>query len=305
MNEELGMKIRHLRIFKTVCEEKSITKASEKLFMTQPAVSHAISELEEYLGICLFDRISRKLYLNETGKLFLEKAIKLLDLYDDLEKNARELEDNATTKIGSSITIANFILPQAIRKFETICKSTPTKVIIDNARNVESMLLNNEIDLGLIEGVIYNEELIKIPFSSYPLAVICSSKHKFALEESIDINTLIKERLLLREEGSAIRDVFDSALLLHNIKVSPEWTSVNSQALIYAVKQGLGISVLPKILVEKEISNRELFEVKVNNFELISVNHIVLHKEKIQTKSLKTLIQIIRNEVIDNIIHEQ
>ncbi|WP_454053320.1 LysR family transcriptional regulator [Clostridium sp. Marseille-Q7071] len=293
------MKIRHLRIFKAVCEERSITKASEKLFMTQPAVSHAISELEEYLGIYLFDRISRKLYLNETGKLFLEKAIKLLDLYDDLEQNARELEDNATIKIGSSITIANFILPQAIKKFETICKNTPTKVIIDNARNVENMLLNNEIDLGLIEGVIYNEELIKIPFSAYPLAVICSSKHKFALEESIDFNTLIRERLLLREEGSAIRDVFDSALLLHNIRVNPEWTSVNSQALIYAVKQGLGISVLPKILVEKEISNRELFEVKVNNFELISVNHIVFHKDKIQTKSFKTLIEIIKNEVID------
>lgn len=293
------MNLRHLRIFKTVCEEESITKASEKLFMTQPAVSHAINELECYLGICLFDRISRRLYLNETGKLFLAKVIKLLDLYDDLEQNSKELEDNSTIKIGSSITIANFILPKAIANFETFCKNTPTKVIIDNARNIENMLINNEIDLGLIEGVIYKEELIKIPFSNYGLAVICSPEHKFALEKSIDVNILIKERLLLREKGSAIRDVFDSALLLHNITVNPEWTSVNSQALIYAVKQNLGISVLPKILVEKELRNEELFEVKVNDFELISVNHIVFHKDKIQTKNYKALIEIIKNKASD------
>jgi len=161
------------------------------------------------------------------------------------------------------------------------------------------MLLNNEIDLGLIEGVIYKEELIKIPFSNYGLAVLCSPEHKFALEKSIDVNTLIKERLLLREKGSAIRDVFDSALLLHNITVNPEWTSVNSQALIYAVKQNLGISVLPKILVESELSRGELFEVKVNDFELISVNHIVFHKDKIQTKNYKTLVEIIKNKASD------
>lgn len=290
------MKIRHLRIFKMVCEEESITKAAEKLFITQPAVSHAISELESDLDICLFDRISRKIYLNETGKLFLEKVTKLLDAYDHLEQNIKELAENAPIKIGSSITIANFILPKAIVDFETIYKNTPTKVIIGNARNIEEMLYNNEIDLGLIEGVIYNEELIKVPFSSYKLAIICSPKHKFAFEEAIDINKLIQERLLLREKGSAIRDVFDSALLLHNLRVNPDWTSINSQSLIYAVKQNLGISVLPKILVEEEIARGEICEIKVNNFELVNVNHIVYHKDKFQTKSFKMLIEIIKDK---------
>lgn len=293
------MKIRHLRIFKMVCEEESITKAAEKLFITQPAVSNAISELESHLGVYLFDRISRKIYLNETGKLFLTKVIKLLDLYDDLEQNVKELEDNATIKIGSSITIANFILPKAIVDFETIYNNTPTKIIIGNAGKIEEMLYNNEIDLGLIEGTIYNEELIKIPFSSYKLAIICSPKHKFALEEPTDINKLIQERLLLREKGSAIRDVFDSALLIHNLRANPEWISINSQALIYAVKQNLGISVLPKILVEEEIESGEIFEIKINDFELVNVNHIVFHKDKFQTKSFKTLIKIIKSKASD------
>ncbi|WP_313165888.1 LysR family transcriptional regulator [Sedimentibacter sp.] len=293
------MKIRHLRIFKIVCEEESITKAAERLFMTQPAVSSAIGELESHLGVYLFDRISRRIYLNETGKLFLAKVIKLLELYDDLEKNVKDLEDNATIKIGSSITIANFILPKAIVQFEKIYKNTPTKVIVGNARRIEDMLYNNEIDMGLIEGIIYNEELVKIPFSSYKLAIICSPRHKLASEESVDINKLVQERLLLREKGSAIRDVFDSALLLDNLKANPEWISINSQALIHAVKQNLGISVLPKILIEEEINNGEIFEIKVNDFELVNINHIVFHKDKFQTKSFKTLIEIIENKVND------
>ncbi len=293
------MKIRHLRIFKMVCEEESITKAAERLFMTQPAVSSAIGELESHLGVYLFDRISRRIYLNETGKLFLAKVIKLLELYDGLERNVKELEDNATIKIGSSITIANFILPEAIVQFEKIYKNTPTKVIVGNARRIEDMLYNNEIDMGLIEGIIYNEELVKIPFSSYKLAIICSPRHKLASEESVDINKLVQERLLLREKGSAIRDVFDSALLLDNLKANPEWISINSQALIHAVKQNLGISVLPKILIEEEINNGEIFEIKVNDFELVNINHIVFHKDKFQTKSFKTLIEIIENKVND------
>ncbi len=290
------MNLRHLRIFKTVCEEENITRAAEKMFMTQPAVSNAINELECHLDVCLFDRISRKLYLNETGKLFLIETIKLLELYDNLEKNVKELEIIATIKIGSSITIANFILPRIIKEFEAICKNTSTKIIIDNAREIENKLLANEIDIALLEGIICNDQLIKIPFSSYKLVAICSSGHKFASQKSITIHELIKERLLLREEGSAIRDTFDSALLLHNISVSPEWTSVNSQALIQGVKQNLGISVLPEILVKDELSKGEISEVCVNDFELSNVNHIVFHKEKFQSKTFKTLIEIIKKE---------
>jgi DNA-binding transcriptional LysR family regulator len=288
------MKIRHLRIFKTVCEVESITKASEKLYITQPAVSNAISELENELGIQLFDRISRKLFLNESGKLFLLKVKKILELYDELGENTQELVTSALIKIGSSITIANFILPGALSRFETFCPQTPTRIIVENARNIEKMVNDNKVDLGLVEGIVYNDDLIKIPFSSYELSVICSLNHPFAQEESVDIKRLVKEKFLLREQGSAIRDVFDSALLLHDIKVNPVWTSVNSPALIQAVKHNLGISVLPKLKVEKELEKGILREVKVNNLELKNYNHIVFHKNKYQTVSFKKLIEIIQ-----------
>ncbi|HHX69366.1 MAG TPA: LysR family transcriptional regulator [Gallicola sp.] len=289
------MNIRHLKIFKTVCEEESITKASEKLFITQPAVSNAINDLETYLGIYLFDRISRKIQLNETGKIFLAKTIKLLDLYDDLEQNAKEILGNAMIKIGSSITIATFILPVAIAEFEINFKNVPTRVVVDNASKIEKMVVNNEVDLGLIEGVVTNDNLENIPFSSYELLVICSSNHPFAKEKIIGINKLIKEKLLLREKGSAIRDVFDSALLLNGISVNPTWISVNSNVLVQAVKSNLGVSILPREKVEKELKDGEIAEVKVKGLELVSTNHIIYHKEKYQTYNMKKFIEIIQN----------
>lgn len=149
----------------------------------------------------------------------------------------------------------------------------------------------------MLEGVIYNEQLIKIPFSSYRLIAICSPKHRFASQKSITINDLVKERLLLREEGSAIRDTFDSALLLHNISINPKWISVNSQALIRAVEQNLGVSILPRILVEDEISRGKILEVPICDLELSNVNHIVFHKDKVQTRTFKSLVEIIKNEV--------
>lgn len=289
------MKIRHLRIFKAVCEEESVTKAAEKLYISQPAVSNAISELEDFLDVHLFDRISRNIYLNETGKLFLAKINKVLDLYDDLDQNVKELEEQAKIRIGSSITIANFILPKKIIAFEKIYQNVPLEVTVENAWKIEEKLSNNEIDLGLIEGVIYNEDFLKIPFSSYKMAVVSSPTHPLASEKSISVDQLIQEKLLLREKGSAIRDVFDSALLLHNLKANPEWTSINSQSLIYAVKQNLGLSILPKILIEDEVAKGELYEIQVENFELVNTNHIVFHKDKFQTESFKTFIEIIQN----------
>lgn len=288
------MNIRQLRIFKKVCEEESITKAAESLFISQPAVSNAINELEEYLKVSLFDRISRGIQLNETGKLFLTKTVRLLELYDDLEDNVKKLEENATIKIGSSITIANFILPKIISKFKIICKDTPINITVDNARKIEDMIIKNRIDIGLVEGIVYNEDLIMIPFSSYELIGICSPRHRFSKEKSIEIRSLIKEEILLREKGSAIRDTFDSTLLLHDISINPIWTSVNSGAIIQAVKENLGISILPRDKVKREIEAGEISELKIDGLELKNTNHIIFHKDKYKTRSMMKLIEIIQ-----------
>lgn len=289
------MNLRHLIIFKTVCEQSSITKAAEKLYMTQPAVSHVISELEKEIGTNLFDRISRKIFLNESGKIFLTKTIELLKLYDNLQEGLSDLKQYTPIRIGSSITIANFWLSDIIKNFENIYKNISLKITIDNAKEIESKLIQNKIDIALIEGIISNKYLIKEGFSSYNLAVICSKEHFFASKKLITINELIKEKLLLREKGSAIRDSFDSALLLHDILIEPMCESVNSQALIQLVKKNIGISILPEKLIKKELLLNEIVKINVENLHLKIVNHIVFHKDKYQSESFKKFILLCTN----------
>ena len=159
------MTIRRLYIFKTVCEEGSVTGAAKKLYMTQPAVSHVIHELEEELGTVLFDRISKKVFLNQTGKLLLKKTVRILELYEDLEKGVYDLEKQAVLRVGASITISSFWLPGAMKRFKDSYPGTPVSVQVCKASDVLSMLHKNEIDLALIEGAVSDSTLDITAFS--------------------------------------------------------------------------------------------------------------------------------------------
>lgn len=285
------MNLKQLSVFQKVCATGNMTKASEELYMTQPAVSHVISTLETELGYPLFDRISRKIYLNDAGSLFLSKTNKLLESYEDLKQSAKDMGACSALRIGSSITIANFILPKIIKQFTQCNLPVSLKVIIENAAEIEQKLMRNEIDIALIEGVIYHPQLIKIPFSYHELYVICSSAHPFAHMKNISLQTLEDWPLLMREKGSAIRSAFDSALLVKNVSLEPDWVSVNSQALIQAVIQNLGITILPEILVKEEIKKGLLCAKRIEGIQLNTINHIVYHKDKYQTKAFQIFLE--------------
>ncbi|MBS7009905.1 LysR family transcriptional regulator [Anaerostipes sp.] len=294
------MTIRRLYVFKTVCDEGSITKAAEKLYMTQPAVSHVIHELEKELGTVLFDRISKKVFLNQTGKLFLKKSVRILELYEDLENGIYDLEKQAVLRVGASITISNFWLPRAMKQFKEKYPDTPVNVQVCKASDVLSMLQNNEIDLALIEGAVSEKMADSIAFSSFRLFVFCSPNHPWADMEEVELARLLEQPLLLREKGSATRDVLDSVLLLHDLKAEPFWTSVNSQVLIQAAKEGLGITVLPERLAEHEVVKGTLKKIGIKDIELKNDNHIVVYKDKYRTEPMKDFIHLLLEENENN-----
>lgn len=273
------MNIRQLYIFQTVCKHLSFTKAAKELYMSQPAISHTISDLEKELGLPLLDRIGHKIYVNTTGQQFLQKASQILELYDDLE-NHFIAKQNSVLSIGSSITLATFYLPKSIQKFTSQYPTIDIKIQVSSATNIEQQLLDNKVDIAFIEGVPKNPQLIKIPFSVFSIIAIAHPKHPFALQKSIPLSSLQEVPLLLREKGSAIRDLLDSTLLLQNIQVTPSWTSVNSQVLIEAVKQNLGITFLPELLVTKELQEHSLKKIEIENLSLKNTNHLVYHKDK-------------------------
>jgi DNA-binding transcriptional LysR family regulator len=289
------MNLRHLTIFKTVCEEGSITGAAKALSMTQPAISHAINELEETVGSPLFDRVSRRVVINENGKFYLSKVIPLLELYQDLENYSGTLHMQAPLRIGSCVTLASYLLPQAVSRFAISNPDTQTKVIVSNSQEITAKLLKNELDIGLIEGVISDDQLEKIPFSSYPIAVICAPGHPLAKRtaQPVSLDDLIKQPLLLRESGCTLRDTFDYALALNNLSAEPLWSSTNSDVILQAVKENIGIGVVPRIFADESIKQGEIVEIEVKDLDISCMNHVVFHKDKFQTESFQAFINLV------------
>ena len=286
------MTIRHMEILKTIAETGSFTKAARVLYITQSAISHAVRELEEESGTVLFDRLSKSVRLTEAGSLLLRETLPVLAACNALEKRMRHLEQHAPVHLVSSITIATYYLPCALQSFSLTHPDISISVDVVSAANALLVLQAGEADFALIEGLPPQGPYVSIPFSSYPLKAVCSPGYRCS-KQPLTLSALCQEKLLLREKGSAIRDALDSALYLHGLTAHPAWTSVNSPALIEAAKAGLGIAVLPDILVENALDKGELTVLDITDMELINQLLLVFHKDKYLSGPLTTLMQCI------------
>ena len=170
------MTIRHMIIFRTVCENGyNSTKAAEVLHMTQPAVSLAIKELEQYYGVRLFDRIGRRLQITDAGQHFLQYAIHISDLFSDMETVLRDWDSKGILRIGASITIGSQFLPNYVKAFSAICPGIDVRVTVEPTDRLEQKILANELDCALIEGVAHDPNIVSEAYMEDHLSVICGA----------------------------------------------------------------------------------------------------------------------------------
>lgn len=287
------MTIRHMRIFKAVCENGcSMTKAAEKLNMTQPAVSLAVSELESYYGIKLFDRISRRLYLSEAGKMFLEYADSISLAFDDMEKSIRSWESFGIVRVGASISIGSMLMPKYVKKFSDERPDTKVMVKIDRSEELEKLLFENELDFALIEGMIHEPSLVYEDFMEDRLALVASD----AYDDTITSDKLYELPFLLRERGSGTREIFESTLTSHSIPLpKPVWESMSTAALVNAAEAGLGIAVVPYRMISERIEKGDVKEVFIENIAFSRKYKLAYHKDKKLSAADLRFIEICRD----------
>lgn len=290
------MTLRHLRIFVAVCDYKTITKASEALYIAQPSVSLAISELEEYYGVRLFDRISRKLYLTESGEQVLAYARHITALFDQMEKSVKNAEASGMIRVGASVTIGTCLLPLYAKIFEETFPHLSLSATVENSDILEKMVLANKLDLALIEGVPRSDQLIVSPFLDDELVAICGTDNPLGQNKEVSAEELISEPLILREIGSGTRQLFDNAMMLHNLPVKPHWECISTQAIVNAVMMNIGISVLPARLVNEEINSGKLLKIPVKDLQLKRKFSIIYHKNKYLSSALQSFIEICRKQ---------
>ena len=285
------MTLRHMRIFVSVFQKNSITKAAQELHLAQPSVSLAVRELEDYYGIRLFDRIGRHIAPTECGKEFYRYAVHIVSLFNEMEKKMRNWDTFGTLRIGASITIGTHILPVLIHRYQDQFPDLMIEAKVSKSASVEDEIIHNGIDLGLIETQPSHPDLRAVPFMTDSMCAITAPDHPLASVKSISLAELSRFPFLMREKSSAGCKLLDAAFSLQQMTVSPRWESTSTQALVKAVAEGLGVSVLPYLIVKKDIEEGTVRQIPLNQPIRRNLN-VIYHKSKFLTDNMKSFIEL-------------
>lgn len=211
-----------LKAFRAVAHHLSFTKAAEELYVSQPAITRHIRELETEYGLRLFERTNSRLLLTEAGRRLLVHAEKILEAHDALDYEMRKLSgaEGGVLRIGASTTIAQYIIPQMLARFSHLHEGIELSLRSGNSEEIERALLAHEIDLGLVEGSSRHRVLRYTPFLKDELVAIVRANSKLAEKDELSLSDLLQVPMVLREQGSGTLDVFTDALLQKGIRLA-------------------------------------------------------------------------------------
>ena len=283
------MTLRHMKIFVSVYQNNSITKAANELHLAQPSVSVTIKELEEYYGQHFFERIGRRIYPTAVAKEFYGYAVHIVSLFETMEKELKNGDEIGTLRVGASITIGTHILPSLMKEFQEQFPEIRMEAVVNQSGTIESLLLENEIDLGLIENQPSSESVCAVPFLEDDLVAIVPADHTLAGKCDVTLKEMAENPFLMREKGSAGREILDACFDMEQITVHPAWESSSTQAIVQGVAKGLGVAVLPYLLVKRDLEHGLICQAFLRRPIQRKLN-IIYHKSKYITRSMQTLI---------------
>ncbi|MDE1478062.1 LysR family transcriptional regulator [Xenorhabdus bovienii] len=279
--------LRQLEIFAEVLKSGSTTQASQHLALSQSAVSASLTDLEGQLGVKLFDRVGKRLVTNEHGRLLYPKALALLEQAGEVEQLFK-LELGAL-RLAASSTIGNYMLPEMLSKYRQDYPDTPLELNISNTEDVIKAVVEFRVDLGLIEGLCHNPELITQPWMEDELIIFCSPKNSLS-QSDFTVEDLIKEPWILREKGSGTREVLDHLLFSQMPRFNIAMELGNSEAIKHAVQYGMGISCLSRRVVQEQLKNGTLVELVVPELNLYRTLYLIYHRQKHMSNALQKLL---------------
>ena len=211
-----------LKVFYSVAKNQSFTRAAKELFVSQPAITKHINELERQFSVRLFDRTGGKIVLTDAGRLLLEHCSRILDEYNRMEYDMSLLNARSCghISIGASTTIAQYVLPQILAEFTERFPQIKVSLTNGNSREIENALVNHDIDLGMVEGVTHSAGLQYEPFLEDELVMIVKTAGNESLPEETTPQELCRLPLVIREQGSGTLEVIENELARHGIKPS-------------------------------------------------------------------------------------
>ncbi|EHS6741852.1 LysR family transcriptional regulator [Salmonella enterica] len=276
--------LRQLEVFAEVLKSGSTTQASVMLSLSQSAVSAALTDLEGQLGVQLFDRVGKRLVVNEHGRLLYPRALALLEQAIEIEQLFRE--DNGAIRVYASSTIGNYILPAMIARYRQHYPALPLELSVGNSQDVINAVLDFRVDIGLIEGPCHSTEIISEPRLEDELVVFAAPSSPLT-QGPVTLEQLAASPWILRERGSGTREIVDYLLLSHLPRFHMAMELGNSEAIKHAVRHGLGISCLSRRVIAEQLQAGTLGEVAVPLPRLVRTLWRVHHRQKHLSNALQ------------------
>ena len=272
-----------LKVFYTVAIKLSYTKAANELFISQPAVTKHINELELQLGTRLFNRKGSTISITPSGEILLRYAEQIFKLYAQLENELAELGDlrSGHLKIGASTTLAQYVLPRILALFKKTYPSIELQLINGNSEFIEQQIIAEKIDIALVEGISHYPQINYEVFVKDEIVLVARTKNRFLPKNAIKTNQLVTLPLALREQGSGTLDVIHKAIakagiLLKdlNVQISLDSTESIKEYLMYAdCAAFLSIHSITKELQQNLLSIIEIEGIDIHrNFQFIQLH---------------------------------
>lgn len=285
----MNITLRQIEVFFYTARLGSLSKAADRLCITQAAASMALRELENQLDEKLFDRTGKKLVLNENGRAVVTPASELMGRTTELEgffNGGSGLSGHLV--IGASSTVGNYVLPEYIAVFIDSNKKSTVDLKVGNTEEIIGRVLKFETDIGVIEGVCSESAVRVIPWTEDELAVFVSARHPLASKENVTAADLEGCDWILREKGSGTRDAFENQARELGMNINIRTVLGHTEAVKNAVANGHGVGCLSRRVLEELESLGQIKLLKTDFFDLRRSFYVILHKDKYVSNTLNS-----------------
>lgn len=288
-----ALTIRHLTIFLTVAQQGSMSAAAKTLYLSQPTVSQAIRELETHYNGLLFERLGKKLYLTDRGRLLLPHAKELVQQFRQVEELMLNQGQSSTLKLGSTITVGTCLTPSVVMDLQKCFPELSVYSYVSNTRDIEEKLLKSELDAAVVEGEILSPDLVVLPIIDDSLVLAVGKEHPFYTRQKLSVTDLQGQKFSMRESGSGTRQLFEDYASRHQLSYITAWEANSPRVLLNAVLYNNILSVMSLRLMQHELQHGSIRAFRQADGEWDRKFKLVYHKNKFLTPSIYELERIL------------
>ena len=289
------MNLRHLAVFHAIAQSGSISGGAARLFLSQPAASRELGELERRLGLDLFDRIPRGVRLTEAGQLLYDYAKRIFALEQAAETALEELADlrRGRLAVGASSTIGMYVLPARVAEFRRRYPGIDLTLEVGNTRAVEEHLLEHRVALGFIEGPITSDACEVQLFTHDEIVAVAAADHPLAARNKVEPTELEHLPVVLREAGSGTRVIVKEALKAHGLGLAETLSMGSTESIKRAVIAGAGIAWLSELCIADELAAGTLIVLPVRGLHIKRPLHVMWLKDTRLTPATHAFLELL------------